>query len=334
LGDPDSLAELAELLGDAEVIPAQPSFGTTRTAPSGLPSQPSPVQSNQEELEDESELLLSELSLQDVPVLNVNDTTQGLEDSYVPAAPEEYLIAIDDGPGDETEGSLWLEENIVQQLDEDLSSLEGLDGLFFESTNAENNVAERGPESKETAASNPENAELESADLLGLDENQPPAWLDAVESPDPQAWDNLTLENFAETLPETLPSLDPVVEAKKPEALSDELAAFWEEADLASTPTAPPSVPLSDLTLDAFDLLADLPAIAPPSSVEKQSIPAGSKPQPSENQPTELDTQSLTIDDAFMDFSAAMNQLSENSDRNIAPPDSSKLQADEKKKIE
>jgi hypothetical protein len=127
-----------------------------------------------------------------------------------------------------------------------------------------------------------------------------------------------------------LPPVDSAVETEEPEALSDDLSAFWEGADFPSTPTESP-----DLTLDAFDLLADLPAIAPPPATAREPMPATSTVQPLENQPTELDTQSLTIDDAFVDFLEAAHQPAvDSSDRNIVPPDSSNLQSDEKKKTE
>ncbi|HEY9858268.1 MAG TPA: hypothetical protein V6D16_02100, partial [Candidatus Obscuribacterales bacterium] len=325
LDDADPLAELAELLGDAEVATKTPPAGKPTTASPRLPNQPNP-----EEVERESELLLSEFSLQDVPVLNVSDTSQVLEDAYVPAAPEEYLIATDDDLGDETEVSLWLDENIVQQLNEDLFSLESPDSLFFEGADAENRKAENmGSENRETETNNVDDANLLSADRLAWGNvSQPTSSLDAVQSSQPQAWDNLTLEDFVETLPETLPSVD----AEGPEALSNDLSTFWEGSDLPPAPTEPPNPP-SDLTLDAFDLLSDLPTIAPPPSVGEVT-PTSPSAQPLMNQPTELDTQSLTIDDAFVDFSEATNQPAvDTSDRHVAPPNPSNLQSDEKKKI-
>jgi hypothetical protein len=88
---------------------------------------------------------------------------------------------------------LWLDENIVQQLNEDLFSLESSDGLFFETAGAENRAADRETESRETAASSLEDVDLGFTDPLAqLDGNQPPASLDNAQSPEPQAWDNLT----------------------------------------------------------------------------------------------------------------------------------------------
>ncbi|HEY9807498.1 MAG TPA: hypothetical protein V6D04_13085, partial [Candidatus Obscuribacterales bacterium] len=116
----DSLVELAELLDNAEVVETQPAAASASTSFSDFDAQP-----GTEESETENERLLSELSLQDIPNLGGNSTANSLEDAYVPAAPEEYLIAIEDDLGDETEAGLWLDDNIVQQLNEDLFTLEG-----------------------------------------------------------------------------------------------------------------------------------------------------------------------------------------------------------------
>ncbi|HEY9749086.1 MAG TPA: hypothetical protein V6C63_10425, partial [Allocoleopsis sp.] len=268
----DPLMELAELLGDAEVVETEPAAIATPDLPS-VSTQP-----NVEASATENERLLSELSLQDIPNLSTNNAANTLEDAYVPAAPEESLIATHDDLGDATEASLWLDDSIVQQLNEDLFTLEDSNSFANPST----------PLASES-----------------------------------RPWDNLTLEDFAETLPETLPPVEP----ETSEDLSDDLSTFWEEAELPSVlPEAP-----SSLTLDAFDLLEDSPATSVPA--DTQAVP--STAQPTRQQPTELDTQDLTLDDAFVDFLEATGQPEvDSSDRNLAPPDPSNLQSDEKKKLQ
>lgn len=280
----DPLVELAELLGDAEVVEMSSSAATAST---GFPS--APTQSSIEELETENERLLSELSLQDIPELSVNNAANTLEDTYVPAAPEEYLIASQDDVGDEAESSLWLDENldenIVQQLNEDLFSWGG---------------------------------------------TEPPTTPLASLVPKSQAWDNLTLEDFVETLPETLPPVEPETSsALSSEALSNDLSTFWEDSELPSVPTET----ASDLTLDEFDLLVDPPAATTPAQAPAEAVLP--TPQVPKQQPTELDTQDLTLDDAFVDFLEATSQLDvDSSDRNSAPSNPSNPELDAKKKIQ
>ncbi|MBD2119640.1 hypothetical protein [Trichocoleus sp. FACHB-262] len=314
LDDADPLAELAELLGGAEVVDEQP----TPTPPMGSTTPMAPPSSVTFEAEDE--LLLSERSLQDVPSLSGPDA-YALDDTYIPAAPEESLIAIDDDLGDETADGLWLDENVVQQLNEDLFSLE--DSNLFPDYS--------GTEAMEIETSNVSDQPLPSSDsLTAKNPNQSPTW-DTAQFPEPQDWDRLTLEDFAETLPETLPPVEPEasVETEETEALSNDLLALWEDADLEL-----PTDPTTDLTLDGFDLLADSPAIAPPSSSDVSVKPMASA-QPIDHPLTELDTQNLTIDDAFMDFLEATNSpTAESSDRTLTPPETSNLQSDEKKKIQ
>ncbi|MBD2094419.1 hypothetical protein H6F90_04540 [Trichocoleus sp. FACHB-591] len=314
LDDADPLAELAELLGGAEVVDEQP----TPTPPMGSTTPMAPPSSIGFEVEDE--LLLSERSLQDIPSLSGPDA-HALDDTYIPAAPEESLIAIDDDLGDETADGLWLDENVVQQLNEDLFSLE--DSNLFPDYS--------GTEAIETETSNVGDQPLPSSDsLTAKNPSQSPAW-DTAQFPEPQDWDRLTLEDFAETLPETLPPVEPEasVETEETEALSNDLLALWEDADLEL-----PADPTTDLTLDGFDLLADSPAIAPPTSSDVAVKPTASV-QPIDHPPTELDTQNLTIDDAFMDFLEAANSpTAESSDRTLTPPETSNLQSDEKKKIQ
>lgn len=268
----DPLVELAELLGDAEVVETEPAAIAATDLPS-VSTQP-----NVEASETENERLLSELSLQDIPTLSTNNAANTLEDAYVPAAPEESLIATNDDLGDATEASLWLDDSIVQQLNEDLFTLE----------DSNNFVSPSAPLASES-----------------------------------RPWDNLTLEDFAETLPETLPPVEP----ETAEDLSGDLSTFWEDSEL---PSVPPEAP-SSLTLDEFDLLIDPPATSAPA--DTQAVPPTT--QPTRQQPTELDTQDLTLDDAFVDFLEATGQPEvDSSDRNLAPPDPSSRQSDEKKKLQ
>lgn len=57
-------------------------------------------------------------------------SSQSADDAYVPAAPEEDLLAVDE-PIDEAGMDLQLDDNTFQQLNEDLYNLEGLEGEDF-----------------------------------------------------------------------------------------------------------------------------------------------------------------------------------------------------------
>jgi FtsZ-binding cell division protein ZapB len=168
----------------------------------------------------------------DVGDLAIGATTPfgHIDDRFVPASPEEILLPIDE-PSNEASG-LWLDENTLNRLNADLSSLEGF-------------------------APSPEAPDFDSS-LFDLPDSDT-----ATALPQPEDWSDATLDDFTPSMPvETMPA------ETLPERTSDSSMRSQTPANppSAQNQTAAEAVTQS-LTLEGMDdLFADLPSTPPPAA--------------------------------------------------------------------
>lgn len=225
------------------------------------------------------------------------------DDSYIPAAPEESLLASQEST-ETPEANLWVDEDVFQQLHEDLFSLEGI----------ESDRAANLDDTDFTLAAFEHELNQENAP-------SPPPPADINED-----LNSLTLEDFAETLPE------PEVRPNAPEDLnfpSDESSPTEEPKFDRSREGAAADV----MMLDSFDdLFAEIPFEETPAASD--AFPPEPSAQPAETKLTGVDTQSMTLEDAFGSF-VAEDPESDDSDLgdSLAQLEDWNFDQNEKKKI-
>ena len=226
---PDPLAELVDLLGDG-------------SDPEASVANPAPVVSDEDQFAGFSEEENFEESLSDLiptvpPAASSVPATNWLEDNYTLAAPDESLLETDD-LGEANDVTLWIDDQLVQQLNQDLSNLESNDSEFS----------------------------------LDLGSSAVPA------SPT----DSTTLDD-----------LFPLEDEGENEVTTPE------------TPIVTGADPSSDFTLEALDdFFGDLEPTEAPPALETAPPAETTTESPAAQYPTEVDTQSITLDDVFGDLLA------------------------------
>ncbi|OLP17785.1 hypothetical protein BST81_11980 [Leptolyngbya sp. 'hensonii'] len=227
-----------------------------------------------------------------LPSLGQGESTiaASLDEGYIPAAPEENLLATDDRE-DKTEINLSINPDTLQQLSEDLYNLESLEKPETQAENLGLAAIESRPPSSPTP---------KSASSPGVSSTLP-------------NWDDLTLDDFAThlsdpnpdlALPDLLPTdesedLSSVISPRIGSSLSSELA------DPDPNPVSPTEP--SNLTLENLDdLFGDLPAVDSEDSDSDPSLPL--KPQGSDQSGASMAMKisEVTLEDVFADFPGSL----------------------------
>jgi hypothetical protein len=272
---------------------------------------------------------------QPAPPFNPSPAPTGLtEESYIPAAPEESLLP-SDRPGS-SEPNLWLDENTLSQLSQDLSRLEGMEGFELamqeapadeSSESLDFGFADWG-EADQQSIEAPMTSELELDEALLAELSAAPEETIAPTTPESPTDSEISDLFGAAAFPaEPALSASPFEQSEPKsgqefgltlEAMNDLFAdLLTEESETSPSPTAQPLDELDSLTLDGLDSLLDdrpTPSSTPPAAVPPEvtlegmenlfaDAPTADAPPPSvtqtSQQSSETSTQDVTLDNAF-----------------------------------